>query len=159
MTSWSIKHMGARQTSCLTHEKWEATLTTIRPLADVFLGSSSNPGVFRVTPGPNFIFGDRQAHLVNCVHQSVEAAPRQRNGGATVNQGKHLRANVQRQAERRCHVEEPFAWTPLPQLGSDGGVAGGDSKVSWESRFHTFTCGGMLDGESIFIWGWERGGK
>lgn len=67
-------------------DRGKTTLTTVRLMADVVLGSSAQPGVSGVTFGRHFAVGDSQGHLVSSVHGSVRATPPQQNVGAAVDQ-------------------------------------------------------------------------
>lgn len=90
---------------------------TVRPLADVILGSSSNPGVLRISLGSNFAIADRQTHLIDRVNCLIQTTPPQQRVRPTVNQGQCLGAQVQRQTLGCGHMKEPVTRTPLPQLG------------------------------------------
>ena len=122
-----------RCVSCLSlrEKRMETTLTTIRPLADVVLRPTSHPRIISVPFGCNLAFVHREAHLVNCVNSPIQTAPRQRDVGATVNQGQRFGLYLQRQAGGRGHVEEPVTWTPLPHLGLAVCIAGGEVQFCW----------------------------
>lgn len=81
-------------------------LTTVWRLADVILRSSSHPGINGVPFCGQRVVVDHQGHLVNGVNGSIHAAPPQQDSRATINQGERLGLDIQRQAQRRAHVEE-----------------------------------------------------
>lgn len=107
----------------------ETTLTTVWPLTDAVLGSSSYPSIISVRFGCHFTSADCQGHLINSVNGPVCTAPAQINVRPTVNQGQCLGGDGQRQALGRGHVEEPVGPAPLPQLGPAVWVTGGQAQV------------------------------